>query len=428
MISAVNKAWVEEGYAWLDGLVAVLPSRYPWISYDVQHFPTAFNENTRAIGPVVDDLCALLSIDASLVSARFVNDAPEMPQMPFQMSGLPVGSGVSTEELDPDLRVHSIIVAERLKPYRELVLHECILRLMDILAHQAGHVLPDKGEGHRQWAELAAIRYGFAPILARRRNASLLEIEGGWRTTMTLRSPLPISVFAYCVLHHLRVTGLDDRDHRNELPSEIRYDIEQVERPESPETDNAIADINAYGAAFQELWEADRLEDSIGFSERILNEFRERTDRSIILNNIGYAHSYLGRQHEAEGFLRQAMELDPEWAYPMDNLGFALILLGRMDEGVTLVRAAIKAKKRNIRGYTERNLAVYHWLRGEPEHARAHFIEAFEESMYVDLLTALYARFLHMQKEGEEARFYEDLTVQETGLPSPDWVRMLGSS
>ncbi len=426
MISAVNKAWVEEGYAWLEGLTAVLPPRDPWITFGIQHFPTAYNAGTLAIGPLVDDLCALLSIDPSLVSARFVSDAPVMPEMPFQMSGLPVGSGVSAEELDPGLRVHSLFVAERLKPYRELVLHECILRLMDILAHNAGHDLPDEGEGHRQWAELAAIRYGFAPILACRRNASLLEIEGGWRTTMTHRSPLPISVFAYSVLHHLRVTGLDDRDHRNDLPSEIRHDIEHVDKPESQGAAYTSTDIDAYCAAFQELWEANRLEDAISFSERVLSGSHERTERSIILNNIGYTHSFLGRQREAEGFLRMAMGSDPAWAYPMDNLGFALILQGRLDEGEALVRTAMKARKRNVRGYSERNLAVYHWLRGESERARAHFTEAFEEPMYVDLLTALYARFLRTQGEDEEAEFYEEITVQETGLASPDWVRMIG--
>ena len=106
MISAVNKAWVEEGYAWLEGLTAVLPPRDPWITFGIQHFPTAYNAGTLAIGPLVDDLCALLSIDPLPRGTDFARWRAALHTgidaiRAFGAQALVVSLGVDTFEGDP---------------------------------------------------------------------------------------------------------------------------------------------------------------------------------------------------------------------------------------------------------------------------------------------------------------------------------------
>jgi tetratricopeptide (TPR) repeat protein len=70
-----------------------------------------------------------------------------------------------------------------------------------------------------------------------------------------------------------------------------------------------------------------------------------------ILNNTGNALTDLGRNEEAIEAYRQAISVDPKYAYPYQGLGNALISLGRREEAIEAYRQAISVDPKYADAY-----------------------------------------------------------------------------
>ncbi len=81
--------------------------------------------------------------------------------------------------------------------------------------------------------------------------------------------------------------------------------------------------------------------DAAGRYEDILD--RSKTPNAIVLNNLAFAKSKLGKQDEALELALRALKLDPNHPSVMDTAGWLLVKTGKDPaKGINLLRAAVK--------------------------------------------------------------------------------------
>lgn len=86
--------------------------------------------------------------------------------------------------------------------------------------------------------------------------------------------------------------------------------------------------------------------DAIRLYETILESgVLEPREKSRVLNNVGFAHYKLGVRAKAIHFYELALEVDPDYATCLNNLGAALINERRFPEAITYLGRAYKLDK-----------------------------------------------------------------------------------
>jgi tetratricopeptide (TPR) repeat protein len=72
---------------------------------------------------------------------------------------------------------------------------------------------------------------------------------------------------------------------------------------------------------------------------------------------LGWTYSSLGRHEEAIAECRKAIEVDPDFGNPYNDIGAYLIELGRPDEAIPWLRRAMRAVRYEPRHFPHLNLA-----------------------------------------------------------------------
>lgn len=80
---------------------------------------------------------------------------------------------------------------------------------------------------------------------------------------------------------------------------------------------------------------------------------------------LGWAYSFMGRYHEAIAECLRAIELDPDWGNPYNDIGVYLMELRRFDEAEEWFEKAIAAPRYATRHYPHYNLGRLYERRGK---------------------------------------------------------------
>jgi tetratricopeptide (TPR) repeat protein len=107
--------------------------------------------------------------------------------------------------------------------------------------------------------------------------------------------------------------------------------------------------------------------------------------KSIELGATAEAHTFLGwtysfqrKYREAIAECRRAIEVDPDFGNPYNDIGAYLIELGRWDEAIPWFEKAIEAPRYDPRHFPHFNLARVYIQRYEYEPALGHLRKALE--------------------------------------------------
>jgi len=84
---------------------------------------------------------------------------------------------------------------------------------------------------------------------------------------------------------------------------------------------------------------------------------------------LGWTHSFMGRYDAAIEECKRAIEVDPEFGNPYNDIGAYLIELGRHDEAIPWLRRAMKAHRYDPRHYPHFNLSRIYAHRFEYDRA-----------------------------------------------------------
>src|SRR5213594_2171189 len=79
---------------------------------------------------------------------------------------------------------------------------------------------------------------------------------------------------------------------------------------------------------------------------------------------LGWTYSFQGNLDAAIAECKEAIAVDPDFGNPYNDIGSYLIKLGRLDEAVPWLEAAIKAPRYEPRHYPHCNLGQVYWAQG----------------------------------------------------------------
>ena len=107
---------------------------------------------------------------------------------------------------------------------------------------------------------------------------------------------------------------------------------------------------------------------------------------------LGWTYSFAGRYDDAIAACKEAIAVDPDFGNPYNDIGSYLIKLGRLDEAIPWLEAAIVAPRYEPRHYPHCNLGQLYWAKGLLAKARSEFQRALEiEPGYAHASAALAA-------------------------------------
>lgn len=95
---------------------------------------------------------------------------------------------------------------------------------------------------------------------------------------------------------------------------------------------------------------------------------------------LGWAYSFQGRYDEAIAECRKAIDLDPDYGNPYNDIGAYLIEKGRLDEAVEWLEKATQAKRYDSYCYPLYNLGRVHEQKGDWPNALGYYRRALESN------------------------------------------------
>jgi Tfp pilus assembly protein PilF len=105
--------------------------------------------------------------------------------------------------------------------------------------------------------------------------------------------------------------------------------------------------------------------------------------RSLAAHPTAEAHTFLGWTYHFQGKIedaisecKRAIEVDPEFGNPYNDIGSYLISLGQLDEAVPWLEQAIQAPRYEPRHYPYFNLGRVYYAKGMINRAREYFQQA----------------------------------------------------
>jgi len=91
---------------------------------------------------------------------------------------------------------------------------------------------------------------------------------------------------------------------------------------------------------------------------------------------LGWTYHFQGKVEDAIAECKRAIEVDPEFGNPYNDIGAYLIELGRPDEAIQWLERAIEAPRYDPRHFPYFNLGRVYYAKGLFNRARQYFQEA----------------------------------------------------
>jgi Tfp pilus assembly protein PilF len=91
---------------------------------------------------------------------------------------------------------------------------------------------------------------------------------------------------------------------------------------------------------------------------------------------LGWTYHFQGKVEDAISECKRAIEVDPDFGNPYNDIGAYLISLGRNDEAISWLEQAIKAPRYDPRHFAHFNLGRVYYAKGMFSRARQCFQEA----------------------------------------------------
>jgi len=129
------------------------------------------------------------------------------------------------------------------------------------------------------------------------------------------------------------------------------------------------------------LWELGTerlLEGDVPAAVRFFEESIEESPTAEGYTYRGWAISFLGRLEEAIADCKKAIQLDPEFGNPYNDIGVYLMQLNRLDEAIPWLESAKQAERYEPRHYPYLNLGRIYAIKGDAMRALDEFTKALE--------------------------------------------------
>jgi len=430
-ITKEDKEWVDDSLKWLQDIYGHPRKNNEQFLFTQQYFPETFKSKKLEVEYLLTDLCKILNLDRSRITFEFINDLRDVYELSIRIEGTPFECEVEVSESENHILSYHLIIASSLVNYPGRCCLNLIYELIKIKMTETKAIY-NTGEDVRHFIYIAAIYFGFGVILSGFLIDSGVKTDGIWETRWNYVLDIPIPVITYTLAAYAILVDNIDPKWKNELPPSLKTGFHQAveflnanrgELYSERRIKNELSAIELYDVAEKHYLE-NQFEAAISSIQKVLFLTDKEWLKAEVYNALGYYHLRNREFQKSIPNLLKAIEIDPEYGYAIDNLGFAYIITGDLEKGKYYLEKAIQTTN-NHDAYSFRNLALYHQKRKEYDLAEENFTKAFGLKRDVDLLDFFYALFKMetgqndkgmeylekaiRNKEPEAIKFYEEL-------------------
>lgn len=403
-ITEDDRHWVEENFRWLKEVFGYPNKQEEQVLLTPKFFPETFATPAVTIEHVIADLCRQFGIARHTVRHEIVTDLRDYNNIPYQIEGKPF-------ECETDLTKgqYTIFVAGSLQKHPERLIYSLIYEFIRIRLTESNIEFDVGGDDTGLFIYLAGIYYGFGVVLAQNLEHTGRSSDGMWEIKWNYVSEMPLPVMAFSLATYANLRGEQDPAWKHELKGDFKKMFEDalVYLHENPNDlyDEVEVKANDLFNQANDHFEKGGMEEAIATLQKILFLSNDAHLRADVYNNMGYYYLRMKDYQQGMSNFRKALALGPEYGYANDNLGYALIMAGELEEGRSYLEKAMQTAN-NDPAYTFRNFALYHQRKKEFHRAEEFFQRAFDQNTPVDLLEYHYGEFLLEQGHAEKAKAF----------------------
>ena len=380
----------------------IVPGAAP-VTFDAAHFPQTFAAPNVQPGTVLADLRTILGIPTSLnISFDWLPDFSDA-QLPHQEYGERALS-VTHPSIDGSYRID---LRQVLQKQPGQLVHQLILETSYIRQHIAGEpaaTLIDAAAP--DYFILAAVYFGFGPLLSHHIVSVGRAENGGWERGWSHADDIDPALFTYAVAAHAHLGQNENHPAYAQLaPDTARDFTAALQRIAKVSLTPCTADeVTATDLCIR----AERLEgadadlNSAALFREAAQLKRDTELAASAANNYGYALLLREQFSASRPYFEEAIQLDPNQAYPYDNLAYSYLRTNQPELAKPCLEQA--AKREHAPGFHHRNWALYYLSQTDYPRAERHFTIAFQRAQLpVDQLDVHYAQLLLATERKEEA-------------------------
>ena len=407
-ITDPDREWVENNFKWLIDCYGY-PTKSEYVVINERFFPKSLNSDQLTIENLVDDLAILLGLDVTKITFELMEDIRDTHGIPYEING----QSFETETAISD-SASKIYIAKSLTKHPNRLVSSLIYEFIKIKLSN-DKLAYDTGEDTGLFIYLAGIYFGFGVIISHNLVSSGRSSDGFWETKWSYVSEIPQQVMAYSLALHLSLTEDEEYNWENHLSKDFRKLLASAikylsDNPSSLISQSERESNSLFKKAYQE-YERNDFDLAIETLQKILFLTDDNFLKADVYNNIGYFQTRKGEFEKSILNFHKALEFDPEYGYALNNLGYAYIKTGKLDEGKSLLEQALLTDYAD-QAYGYRNLALYYQAKGNHEQTEANFKLAFDSvNDPVDLLEFYYAEYLLEQDKIDEGKEFLEKAI-----------------
>jgi tetratricopeptide (TPR) repeat protein len=410
-ITEPDRNWVEDNLKWLIKVYGYPQRQNEQIILSEHFFPKTFIAEIVEIENLIFDLSMLFALDSKKISFETQEDLRDTYGMPYQIEGKPFEA--ETEIGDNGYKIY---IAKSLTKHPKRLIYNLIYEFIKIRLSES-KLQFDTGNDTSLFIYIAGIYFGFGVILSQNLTDTGRVDDGFWETKWNYISEMPKEIMAFGLATYSKLIEKDNLGWKDELPKELRLQFTKAidylnEFPSDAFEKAELEALDLFNLADKEYHNQD-YDSAISTLQKILFITNDELLKAEVYNNIGYYQIRKGDLEKSIQNFQKALDIEPNYGFANDNLGYALIQVGRLEEGRKYLEGALLTEN-NDNAYTYRNLALYHFKKGELEKAKEYFKLSFDSiSVPVDLLEFHYAEFLFAQDKKEDGLKYLNIAIEK---------------
>jgi tetratricopeptide (TPR) repeat protein len=399
-ITEPDRLWVEDNFRWLIKVFGYPYRESEQIILSENYFPKTFKGYKVFIENIIKDLCSLLQIQEEKISFEVVNDIRDSYGMPYEIEGRPFETELEIEEGKFKIHIANSLQKHSKRLFYSLVYEFIRIKLTD------NKLQFDTGDDTDLFIYLAGIYFGFGVLLSQNLQDTGRVDDGFWETKWNYISEMPNEIMAFSLATYSKLIEQDSPKWKDDLPRDLKSQYEKAIKylAENPSElyDKKELDANELFKTAYDQYLRNEFEEAITNLQKILFLTNDDVMKADVYNNLGYYNLRLKNYEQSVKNFKNSIQVHPEYGYANDNLGYALIQLGKLEEGKEWLDKAKETENNDI-AYTYRNLALYYQAKGEINKAEDYFKKSVDSvTDSVDLLEYHYADFLIQNGETEK--------------------------
>ncbi len=354
---------------------------------------------------------SLLQIQEGKIAFEVVNDIRDTYGMPYEIEGKPFET-----ELEVDEAKYKIHIANSLQKHPKRLIYSLVYEFIRIKLID-NKLQFDTCDDTELFIYLAGIYFGFGVLLSQNLKDTGRVDDGFWETKWNYISEMPNEIMAFALATYSKLIEQDSPKWKENLPSDLKSQfgkaIKYLNDNPSELYDKKELEVNELFKTAYDQYLKNQFDEAIANLQKILYLTNDDVMKADVYNNLGYYNIRLKNYEQSVSYFKSSINIIPDYGYANDNLGYALIQLGKLEEGKEFLEKALETENNDI-AYTYRNYALYYQAKGEVNKAEEYFKKSFDSIKdSVDLLEYHYADFLIKNVQTEKGLVFLKKAVEK---------------